>query len=144
MGREIDVGVAAGEPECEPALALALVARVPMTRTQLRRQIVGVPVAALAEQFGALGADLLLELAPCGPERAFPRIDAALRHLPGIEQRPAPLADEQAAARVDQHQPDAGPVALVRAGAASLECRGRLGHRLQSPPPTRRSRSRAR
>src|SRR5690242_9808542 len=76
---DVDIAVLAGEAEGEPSLALAAEAAAPETGDQLVRQVVAEPVAALGQELGRGRADLLLQLAPGGLDRALARVDAALR-----------------------------------------------------------------
>src|SRR6266446_8377479 len=74
LGCEVDIAVLAGEAHREPFLALAAIAAAPHPaelHPQLFGHVVMQPAAALAEDLGLVGADLLLELAQGRPARGL-------------------------------------------------------------------------
>ena len=77
-----------------------------------------------------LGSHLLPQLPARGRERLLGAIDPALRHLPGVEQPAAALADEQQAGAIDQRQAPPRPIPGLRSGAM----RDRLGERVAGSP----------
>ena len=95
------------------------------------------PARGFAEDFGLVGADLLLQFAQRGLARGLAGIDAALRHLPGRKSRrhvdAAP--DKHQPLPVQQHDADPGTVerqfAVGQAHGApqplNLAAAGRLG-----------------
>ena len=115
IGVQPDVAVLAGEPQREPALRLAAIAPAERHADQFRRQVVGQPVGMLADDLGAIGADLLRQFAQHRGARVLVRIDAALRQLPaagrafGVRQV-GTAGDEHAAVPVEQHGADIRPV----------------------------------
>src|SRR5271165_2775660 len=83
VGREVDIRVASGKAHDEPSLPLAAIAPAPHPTCELRRQVVFQPGAALPEDLGLVGANLLLEFAQRRLQRGLARVDPTLRHLPG-------------------------------------------------------------
>ncbi len=81
----------------------------------MRRQVVDQPVGMLADDLGAVGADLLGQFAQHGRARILVRIDAALRQLPAARRalrvrQIGAAGDEHAAVPVEQHGADIRPV----------------------------------
>ena len=62
--------------------SLAAVAPAECHPEQMRRQVIGQPIGMLADDLGAIRADLLRQLAQHSRARVLVRIDAALRQLP--------------------------------------------------------------
>eukprot|EP00752_Nemacystus_decipiens_P000197 g197.t1 len=118
--RKIDVRIGPEETQREPLLGLAAIAALPDTARQGRRQVVGVPGRALGQEVGLVGSDahLLAQFAPGGLDRGLPLVDAALRHLPMVAGRVDPVADEDVAGRIHQHQADAFAVGAGVLGRA--------------------------
>src|SRR5258708_1531459 len=109
---EVDVAILAGEAHGEPFLHLAAIALVPDTAGDALRPVIAQPLRAFREELGLVGADLLLELAQRRRARCLAAVDAALRHLPVVAGHVDAAADEDAVLRVEQHDADAGAVAL--------------------------------
>jgi hypothetical protein len=107
---EIDLALRAPEAQRKPFLLLAAVAALQGEADEVRRQVIGQPFGMLAQHFCIARADFLFELAQGGGARVFAGIDAALRHLPGLDALVDPLADEDAAFAVEQHHADAGTI----------------------------------
>ena len=124
LGVEIDVGVGAGEAGQEPFLGLALKPPAPQHGDELRRQVVVQPAARLGDDLGLVGADLLAQLAQCRHGRRLARIDAALRHLPGLARHVDAPGDQNPAVAVEQHDPDAAAIAVLGVGRR----RGHIHH----------------
>ena len=111
--RDIDVGIGAGETQRDPFLALAAITAVQRDAEQVLRQVVGQPLVHLAQKFGLVGAGLFLQFAKACFAGRFAIVDSALRHLPALDSLVDPLADENAAVRVDQHHTDARAVRQI-------------------------------
>src|SRR5579864_1056283 len=114
---EIHVLVAAGEAHGEPLLNLAAIASPPKVAGRFTRYFVSQPAAALRENIRLVGSDLLLKLAQCRLARRFAVVDAALRHLPVLADYVDPSRDEDAVPRIQQHDADAGAIALCSSDA---------------------------
>src|ERR1700756_5357179 len=115
---DIDLIVLAGEAHREPLLPLAAVASLPGAPGDRARNIVGEPLADLAELLDRADAGLFVELALGGLPKILAGVDAALRHLPDmgfVDMLDAAGAstDEDQPALVDQHHADAGPVGQI-------------------------------
>src|ERR1700756_5547873 len=99
---DIDLIVLAGEAHREPLLPLAAVASLPGAPGDRARNIVGEPLADLAELLDRADAGLFVELALGGLPTILAGADAA-----------GAAADEDQPALVDQHHADAGPVGQI-------------------------------
>src|SRR5262245_50432873 len=113
--RDVDLAVVTGEAHREPFLRLAAIPALPGLTHDLARDVIVEPVRDLAELLDRADIGLLVELAQRSRPGVLARIDAALRHLPGMGGvdvlGPAhALADEDAAGAVEHHDADAGPV----------------------------------
>ena len=111
-GGGVDIAVLAGKAHREPFLPLAAIAPAPRFAGKLGRQVVVQPARGFAENFGLVGADLLVQFAQRGLARGLAGVDPALRHLPGREpRRHADAApDKHQALPVHQHDADPGAV----------------------------------
>src|ERR1700694_4020763 len=112
--RDVDLGLLPREAQRVPFLRLAAVAAAPCMGHELVRKIVAEPVAQLPEQLDRADVGLLAELAERRAEPILAPIEAALRHLPGMDlvdllgAAGAP-ADECAAPAIEHHGGDARP-----------------------------------
>ena len=128
-----DVLVGAEEAGEEPGLALAAPFLLPDLADQILGQVVGELLAVAGDDLDQVGANarLLLELAKRSVERRLAGIEAALRHLPGLEPVIEPLPDPDLALGVDQHDPDGGAIAMFGHAPASF----RISFSASTPPP---------
>src|SRR5882724_6135557 len=112
---DVDLAVVAGEAHREPLLSLSAIFAFPRLAHDLARDVVGDPVRDLGQLFHRADIGLLVELTPRRRPWLLPRVDAALRHLPGIGVvdvlgAAAALADKDTAAAVEHHDTDARPI----------------------------------
>src|SRR5262245_47776693 len=113
--RDIDLAVVARKAHREPFLFLFAIPALSSLNHDLAGDVVAEPVRAFGELLDRADIGLLVELAQRSRPRVLARIDAALRHLPGMRRvdvlGPAhALADEDAAGAVEHHDADTGPV----------------------------------
>src|SRR5436309_8475084 len=81
---DVDLGVAAGEPQRVPFLPLAAIAALPGAPGDDAGDVVDQPVRHLAELLDRPDAGLLIEFALRRRPGVFAGVDAALRHLPDM------------------------------------------------------------
>src|SRR5207253_593750 len=112
---DVDLVLIADEAHRVPFLPLPAIFALPGLPDDLARDVVGEPLLDLAELLDRADIGFLVKLAQRRGPSILARIDAALRHLPGMDIvdvfRPVDAApDEHAAVAVEHHQPDAGAV----------------------------------
>src|SRR4051794_22197391 len=123
---DVDLALVSLEAESEPLLALSAVSPAPSAPGDDLREVVAIPVGSLCEEPDRTDARLLVQFPNCRIQRRFSRIDAALRHLPGIAIRHVfaaglgfAAADEDEVVFVEQHHADTGAVGQVLPGAGA-------------------------
>src|SRR5581483_7005243 len=112
MRVEVDVRVATQKAHGKPFLALTAIAPAPEAAGDVGRHPVAEPARALGDDLRFVGADLFVELAHRGLPRGLALVDAALRHLPIVAGDVDAAPDEDAVRAVEQHDADAGAIAL--------------------------------
>src|SRR3546814_11331027 len=121
FGVDIDVLVAPHEAHQEPALALAAILAAPHLADQMVGQVIEIFFAAARDDVDepAMDSRFLAEFADRGLFGVLARVDPALRPLPRLARRIAPLADEDAAGAVREHHAGAGANGQAGVGGPS-------------------------
>src|SRR5207248_978614 len=88
---------------------------LPGFANQLGRKVIGKPAARAGEQLERADIGLFAQLTQGCPVRVFARIDAPLRHLPGVNRvdllwAAGAAPDEDAASAIDHHGANAWPI----------------------------------
>src|SRR5262249_9624852 len=122
------------EAHGEPFLRLSAVFAFPGLTYDFSRNVVAEPVLNLPELLDRTDVGLLVEFAQGRRPRVLTRVDAALRHLPGmgrvdVLRAVAALADKGAAGRIEHHEADAGPIGKGLVGGHGSDRRTRSRNR---------------